>query len=1201
MRLEKILLDGFKSFADKTEFHFRSPITAIVGPNGCGKSNVVDAVKWVLGEQSVKSLRSDQMADVIFGGSSSRKPLGSAEVHLFISNPDGSKTGKLPIDADEIQITRRIYKSGESEYRINNNVCRLKDLRELFMDTGVGTRAYSIIEQGQVEQIVSGSKIDRRSIFEEAAGISKYKAHKKEALRKLEHTEQNLLRLADIFGEVTKRLRSVKLQAAKARNYLTFTQRLKELQVNYWLAEYAKNQAQLTEKSSLHESAIGQLQHLDVEAARNDTLASKLGEEKLELEHKMSHTGNHLVFIQSKIDQHLQRIEFLRSRMTELQQRKENAGLRIKKLQEQEKVFLRDFSQYKQELDDCEKMLEEKNLSVEQTQKAIHQINEDCAALEAELEDNKSGIIDIVRRTAQLHNEIQNTSVYRNNLSTQKDRLTSRAKTAKAELEKLFAEKAQCRARLDDIEKVLAELHQSLDSKRQKAEEISALLDADNKRLSQTKELRSALNGELTVLVDMEKRYEGLNNGVKNILQNKPDYIEGLVAEIISADLEYANAVEAALEGKTDALVVNSAERLLADKQTIEKLEGRVNFIPLDKIEPFVDIPPQVDLQCPSVKGRLVEFIRADGKYAPLVWKLLGKAIVVDSVDAAIELAKEATGDYTFVTLKGESVSADGTMKLGPIVAPAGLISRKSRLRQLEESIAKIESEIETLNEKIQKSNREHIHIDKLCKDLRTAVYEANTEKMHISSKMTVCEQDIDRLKKEQPLIAGEIDLLEAQIAQSVQKEYDSKQKLQELEEVNRQRNQRIKELQTQHNKLKDSLQVQSSLLTDLKVTLGQAAEQSRSLKQIIENQQGQLRASRSACEMAQEEIRNSTTEIQNSQRDILNCEAAVSELFLEKEQNQKSNRVLYEEIEALLEQKKKVEELLAALRSKKSKFEVACNELKIELGQLEVKQQDLVQRVQEELQINLIEAYKNYTDSNMDWDKVREEIAELRGKIERLGNVNVEAIAEQQSLEDRHNFLSSQVEDLNSSRAQLQQLINRLNKTSREKFTQVFEQIRVHFQQIFRKLFGGGKADIVLEDSEDPLEAGIEVIAKPPGKETRSISLLSGGEKSMIAIALLFAVFKTRPTPFCFLDEIDAALDEANNERFNILLGEFQKDSQFIVITHSKRTMSVADELFGITMQTHGVSKKIGVRFDQFDSSTTLGAGRQEETAAVA
>jgi len=1191
MRLEKIVLNGFKSFADKIEFSFDSPITAIVGPNGCGKSNIVDAVKWVLGEQSVKSLRSGQMADVIFGGSSSRKAVGTAEVSLSISNPNGTGARQLPIEADEVQITRRIYKSGESEYRINNKICRLKDIRELFMDTGVGVKAYSIIEQGQVGQLLNASKSERRAIFEEAAGISKYKAHKKEALRKLEHTEQNLLRLADILGEVQKQLRSIKFQAGKARNYLQYCDRLKELQVNYSLAEYAKNRTQSAERKTGLEQLEDELVGIAAEVARNDALMSELGRKIIETENELNHTGNRLVAVQSKIEQSLQRVEFLRTRITELRQRKENAEKRAEKLQEQKNLFEGDLRQYKVELENGERMLKEKKQNAEQLQKAIQEITSECACLEADLEDEKSGIIDIVRRTAQLHNEVQNISVYRNNLSSQKDRLSGRAETGQAELEKLLTEKAQQSARLGDIEKVLGELGQNLDSKRKETEGINNLIAAENKQLARSKELRSALNSELSVLTDMETRREGLNNAVKNILQSRSkfDYVEGLLAEAIEADVEYANAVEAALEGRTDALVVNSTSRLMADKGTIKKLEGRVNFISIDKIEPFADKKDLSKFQ--HVKGRLVEFVRGESKYAPLVWKLLGKTIVVDSIDAAIELAERIGEGYKFVTLKGEFLSADGAIKLGPLGKATGLISRKSRLRQLQETIAKITAEIADIEGQIEKNNRTNEHLTELCKELRTAIYEANTEKMQVSSKLTVYEQNIKRLSEEQPLIASEIDLLEAQIAQSVQKEYDSKQKLQELEAVNSQRTGRIKELEAKYAKQKAEQQGQTSQLTDLRVALGQIAEQTKALKQTIASLQNQMQENRTATETAQAETQNCSEQSQEAERDILRCEAAVSEMFVEKEKNQSASGGLQEKIEKLLEEQKQTEQLVRQSRAKQSEIEQKINELKIELSQLEVKEQGLVERVQDELQIDLVEAYENYEESQVDWERVREEIAELRGKIKRLGNVNVDAIAEQEDLEKRNDFLSSQVEDLNKSKVQLQQLISRLNKKSREKFRETFEEIRVHFQQIFRKLFGGGKADIVLEEAEDILEAGIEIMARPPGKETRSISLLSGGEKSMTAIALLFAVFKTKPSPFCFLDEIDAALDEANNERFNLLLREFQKDSQFIVITHAKRTMSIADVLVGITMQTRGVSKKISVRFDQVD----------EETAAVA
>jgi len=1115
-------------------------------------------------------------------------------VSLLISNPDGTGTRQLPIEADEVQVSRKIYKSGESEYRINNRICRLKDVRELFMDTGIGTRAYSILEQGQIEQLISASKTDRRFIFEEAAGISKYKAHKKEALRKLERTEQNLLRLADILGEVAKRLRSVKLQAGKARNYLQYTQKLKELQVNYSLVEYAKNHTQMKEKGTALDELGEQFGRLAAEVARQDSLISTLGEEIIETEHKLNHTDNSLVSVRSKIEQRLQRIDFLRTRISELQEREKSAREKIEKLREQKNLFEKNSAQYNSELANCEQMLDEKSRAVEQIHEAIQQVNAECASLEAHLEDEKSGIIDMVRRTAQLHNEVQSISVYRNNLSTQKDRLAGRAETAHAELEQLLTEKAQHNARLSDIEKVLGELEESLESKRKKTEELDGSLTVDNKRLAHSKEVRSALNSELTILTDMERRCEGLKAGVRRILQersidNKFDYVEGILAETIETDVEYANAVEAVLEGQTDALVINSTSRMLDDIETIQNLDGRVNFICLDKIEPFVDKKDWSELA--SVKGRLVEFVKFDSKYAPLAWKLLGKTLVVDSLQEAVELAEKAGDEFKFVTLKGEFLSSDGTIKLGPLGRASGLISRKSRLRQLQETIDNIASEVAAIESQIEKNNQTKAHLDELCQDLRTAIYEANTEKMQVSSKLSVIEENTKRLRQEEPLLVSEIDLLAEQIAQSVQKEYDSKQKLEELEEVNSQRTAHIEELEAKYAEQKQQQQTFVDRLTDLKVALGQITEQSKALKQIILSLQSQMHENRTAAGTAQEEIQNCSEQCLQAQRDILNCEAGVSEMFVEKEKNQESSRLLHKEIERLLEERKQTEELVRLRRAEKEETEQKINELKIELSQLEVKQQDLVERVQEQLQIDLAEAYENYRDEEVDWDKIKEQIAELRGKIERLGNVNIDAIDEQETLEKRHNFLSSQVQDLNSSRAQLQQLINRLNKKSKEKFSQTFEEIRGHFQEIFRKLFGGGKADIILEDAEDILESGIEVIARPPGKETRSISLLSGGEKSMTAIALLFAVFKTKPSPFCFLDEVDAALDEANNERFNMLLREFQKDSQFIIITHAKRTMSIADVLFGITMQIRGVSKKISVRFGEVE----------EETAAVA
>jgi len=1185
MRLEKIVLNGFKSFADKTEFNFDRGITAIVGPNGCGKSNVVDAVKWVLGDQSPKSLRSGHMSDVIFSGSSSRKPSGMAQVSLHFLD-----VGGLGLEVEELEISRRLYRSGESGYLINNKVCRLKDVRELFMDTGVGVSAYSIIEQGQIEQLLHASKVDRRVIFEEAAGISKYKAHKKEALRKLERTEQNMLRVADIVAEVQKQLRSIKYQAGKAKNYLRYSERLKELRVNYSLAQYHKIITQSDEKNGVLARLEETFSSVAAEVAKNDAAMSELGKTIIETEGQINRWDNSLVAARSKIEQQLEHIEFLKSRGEELQQRKVNAAEQIRRLSDQSSQFTGQLDECTEQLEENEKVFEAKNRQLVEIENRLNAINTDCGGIEADLADEKSGIIDIVRRTAQLHNEIRSMSAYRNNLNGQKDRLSGRANAAKAQLEQLLTEKAQHQARLGDIYKVIAELQEGLGAKRKQMQELDGTQADVNRQLAEARESRSGLLSEFKVLSDMEAKREGLSDSIKEILrtqadgaQNRYDYIEGIVADVIRADAEYATAVEAALEGKTDALVINSTSKFLADDEIREKLQSRVKLICTDKIEPFVDT--QYLTQYPSVLGRVVEFVHYDSKYERLAWKLLGDVVLVESMDAAIELSRRLGPKYRFVTVEGEVFDGQYLISAGPVGKAAGLISRKSRLNQLENDLAGISQEIQRLENQLQQNNRQSGHLARLCQDLRTSVYEANTRKLDIESRQAFTEQNIERLSDEQPVITSEIEMLQEQIGESVQKQYDSKQKLEELEAINTDRTGRIEELEAQLAEKKALSENKAGTLTELKVQIGQIGEQRNSIRQRIASLQSQLRHGRGALESARTELSGCDGQLAQTRRDILSSEAKVSELFVEKENAQRVSAEMHEKVAGLLVEQKQTEELLKQKRAEQTEIEQQMHQVQLELSQLAVKKEDLAQRVAEELQIDLAEAYEDFEQENVDWDTVRQEIAELRGKIERLGNVNVDAIKEQEALEQRYEFLARQTEDLNKSKAQLERLISRINKESREKFSVTFEEVRKNFHELFRKLFGGGKADIFLENPHDILECGIEIIVRPPGKETRSISLLSGGEKSLTALALLFAIFKSKPSPFCFLDEVDAALDEANIERFNMIVQEFQKNSQFIIITHSKRTMSIVDVLFGITMQTQGVSKKISIRFDEADA----------------
>ncbi len=1190
MLLEKIALNGFKSFADKTEFTFNQNITAIVGPNGCGKSNVVDAVKWVLGNQSPKSLRSGQMSDVIFSGSSSRKPSGMAEVSLFFSEVSG-----LGIEQDELQITRRLYRSGDSDYLINNCSCRLKDIRELFMDTGIGVSAYSIIEQGQIDQLLHASKTDRRTIFEEAAGISKYKAHKKEALRKLDRTEQNLLRLADIVSEVGRQLRSIKLQAGKARNYLQYSERLKELKVNYSLAEYDK----LTVKSSKRNADLAGFEKtfgtVVADVARQDALVSELGNTILETDVEINSWDNSLISAKSKIEQQHERIGFLKNRIEELAERKSAAAGQIGKLTEQEKLFTGELGECEKELENNEVDLARTDRDLLEMENEINTINSECASIEADLEDEKSGIIDIVRRTAQLHNEIQSMGSYRNNLTGQKNRLSGRADEARQQLENLLTEKALHKTKHGDIDSVLTELKQSLDEKRRQIEDLDSRKSSANESLTGAKESRSALTSEFNILSDMEAKHEGLSSSIRKILKAKADksdpsgdrydYIDGVIADIINADVEHAAAVEAAIEGFSDALVINSTHRFLADAQLRDQLDSRVKVICTDKLEPFVD---KLDLsQYPAVRARVVEFVNCDSKYAKLAWHLFGRVILVDSLDAAVEFSARFGSKYSFVTDAGEVFNGQNIISAGPVGKTAQLISRKSRLNQLEKDIVKISLDISEIVKTLEQNDRQSCHLERLCKDFRTAIYEANTERIDTESRLQLLEQNIKRLTQEQPVITSEIESLEKEISQSVQREHDSRQKLDELEEINTQRTTRIEELEEVFSEKKLLQQSKSQALTELKVRVGKIAEQQRSIKQQIASLQSQLQHGRMALESVRGELAGCDDQVKQTERNILSAGSKISELYVEKELAQKQSIEMHQKVQQLMSQQKETEQSLRQKRIEQAQVEEHIHEVKLDLGQLNVKTEDLCQRISEELQIDLSEAYKNFEQQDVDWDQVREEISQLRGKIERLGNVNVDAIEQQEQLEERYNFLTNQVEDLNNSKAQLEQLINKINKESKEKFRVTFEEVRKNFQKLFRKLFGGGQADILLEDPDDILESGIEIIARPPGKETRSISLLSGGEKTLTALGLLFAVFRTKPSPFCLLDEVDAALDEANNERFNMIVQEFQRDSQFVIITHSKRTMSIVDVLYGVTMQTKGVSKKISVRFDGVDSET--------------
>jgi chromosome segregation protein len=1197
MFLKRLTCHGFKSFADKTDFDFMPGVTAIVGPNGCGKSNVVDAIKWVLGEQSARSLRGRQMMDVIFNGSGTRRSSGMSQVDLVFDNVDHL----LPCDQTEVTVTRRLYRSGESEYLLNNQACRLKDVRELFLDTGVGVDAYSIIEQGKVDLLLQANPAERRLIFEEAAGISRYKARKKEAIRKLERVEQNLLRLADIVEEVEKRLRSVKYQAGKARSYQGYAARLRELRASFSLAEYHRLTQRDQELSSRITEYTDRATQLRTDINKAETSAAQHDSETLRLDGEIRDAEQQLLMIMAEITANQERITQSRQRIEEQARARARAQSRLFAEQRRAASLVEQIDGEVRAAEEVEGQLHARQELVDSLHKQDQEMSKELASLQAQLDDEKAGIIELLRRTAKLHNDISTLDLHRENLTEKKGQLTARDAVIREELGRLLQQKAQIEARSQEIQSLLTAQMQRLEEKKAEARRLDSTRAELEAELSTTKEHRSGLLSRRQLLSDLDQRHEGVDAGVREVLDRKTEdaageafgYVRGMVADLISADVAHATLIEAALGEADQHLVVTDSTRFLADGEFFAGLKGRVHAICLDRLPPLVndrDFSEQ-----PGFVANAIDLVQYPEDMERLARHLLGKTVVVQTLDDALRLSALIPSAHRFITLAGQVIEPDGRISVGPAGTRAGLISRKSELREIDHQIAEVEQRIAILTDRRARMSAEAEHLSNVQQELRTAIYEARTAEVETNAALTSNTEAVSRLTHEQPLIAGEVESLERQIAEAMERSSASQASLKELEEQNAQREAHVQRLNDRIDLLASQRSGLAERLTEARVQAGQLVQKRASLVESLRALRDSHRVSVDAVNNARTEAEDCSHRLDQLERGILTAESRLAELFLAKEERSRealARRRTRDQI------RQDIERLSAHAKQCRSELEEAESQLhtvQMEHQEVRVRRDELVTRVRDELQIDLAEQYASYEHTEQDWAAVESEIADLRQKIDRLGNVNLDAIAEQQELEDRATFLTKQRDDLTTSKKQLEELIERLNAESRERFKQTLEQVRVHFEELFRKLFGGGKADILLERPEDGsepdiLEAGIEIQARPPGKEPQSISLLSGGEKTMACIALLLSIFKSRPSPFAILDEVDAAMDEANNERFNRIIREFVTQSQFILITHSKRTMSVADIMYGVTMQEAGVSKRVAVKFED-DSPETESA----------
>ncbi|HWE97072.1 MAG TPA: AAA family ATPase [Tepidisphaeraceae bacterium] len=1262
MRLKKLILHGFKSFADRTEFVFDSPITGIVGPNGCGKSNVVDGFKWVLGEQSAKSLRGEAMLDVIFNGSGNRKPAGMAEVVLVFDNPpreDGTRT--LNLDADEVAVGRRLFRDGTSEYQVNNKASRLKDIRELFLDTGVGVDAYSVIEQGRVAALLEANPDERRLIFEEAAGISKFKARKKEAQRKLEKVDQNLLRVTDIVEEVEKRLRSVKVQAGRARTYQEYSVRLTELRLSYALQEYHTLHTQVTDLDSQRDDAQFRLEDASSDLARkqNELAGTReqhegLSQKRQQLEYDLVQAGAALQSARQRQQYAKQQLEQIADQIETYNADREAAEAKLDEVSQGLTAETQTLERLTAELEEHRRLINERQEAFRDGQLQLNQTNQ-------QVEQHKAAILDLMRKLSGVNSRLGAIEIERKNIGVNQGRLADRRQVVLGEMEALEVQRGEAQGKLDEALAHIADQQSQLESRREESAQLGKQIAHIGEQLGSAKEHRSGLLSRQKLLKDLEAKREGVSEGVKSVLRQREQkfpFVRGLVADVLRVDVEHAHVIEAALDGRDQWLVTDDSAGAFAARELLEELEGRVNFLctdsrgalsrgtgfqpvqtPLDQPEPsatkdsFVSERTQHGLETRATDNaydwnrhpqriRLAaDLVRVEPIDGSIAQHLLGRTVIVDTLADAAELHRAGPRGWRYVTLSGEVLEADGTLRAGPLTAAMGLLSRRSELEALGQQIADMDVRIEQLTRQLTDGNASARALEEQQNALRNEVYRTNTVKVELSSKISQTNDKQASLRREQPVLDRELQNLLDQSGRLKAEEAALTEKLQEHEADQASRQQQIEEQTANQKRLAEEIRHLGEQLTASRVQLGQVQE-----KQLASQQQVQRMTGARAELLQQVERLQRSVEAVAGKRGGIEAElqsASTAEATAIEQQ-----RDLRERIESaagqVAEAAKAVQVLtgeVETLRGEHAEVEQILHSLQIRLSEVMVRLETLVQRTLDELQLDLPTKYQGlsadegpgYQPGDVDWDAIAEEIKQLRDKLHRLGNVNLDAIGEQDELEKRSEFLSTQVQDLTSSKQQLEDLINEINVESSARFEQTFNAVREHFQGLFRKLFGGGKADIFLETEVpaprnmqvegeatkmiklDVLDAGIEIIARPPGKQPVSISQLSGGEKTMTCVALLMSIFKSKPSPFCILDEVDAALDEANNQRFNLIVQEFLEQSQFIVITHSKRTMQIADVLYGVTMQEQGVSKRVAVKFDQVDSQ-----GRINEQAAA-
>ncbi|MEG9296625.1 chromosome segregation protein SMC [Mangrovibacillus sp. Mu-81] len=1181
MFLKQLEVMGFKSFAERISVEFVPGVTAVVGPNGSGKSNIIDAVRWVLGEQSAKSLRGSKMEDVIFAGSESRKALNIAEVTLVLDNEDGA----LPIDYSEISVTRRVYRSGDSEYLLNKQPCRLKDIIELFMDSGLGKEAFSIISQGKVEEILNSKPEERRTIFEEAAGVLKYKSRKKKAESKLFETQENLNRVNDILHELEGQVEPLKIQASMAKDYLEKKEELEKFEVAltvYDIEDLHKQWEKLSidfEQHGREELALSaRVQKKESVLAQTRQKIAALDESITDLQDVLLSTSEELEKLEGRKQVLIERKKNSSTNETQLKQTIEETTVQLNQFSSEKNILQKDFQKIEADVN-----VLKQELSVKQSRFLHYSEN-----IEEIIESYKSDYIEKLNQQAAAKNEIQY-------LQQQLEQQSSRSGRLEAENEKYVQQRDELQQNHKELSKELQKQKEKIDghihsyrAEQKQLESVRNKYEKQEKTLYQAFQYLQQAKSRKEMLEEMEDDYSGFFQGVKEVLKARDTIltgIEGAVAELVNVPKQYETAMETALAASMQHIVVSAEEDGRKAIAYLKKNQyGRATFLPMDVIRGKSIPVAQLSMLKghPSFVGIGSDLISFDTRYGMIMSNLLGNVLITKDLKGANEIAKLIQYRYRIVTLDGDVVNPGGSMSGGTVKQKKNsLLSRKGELEEMKEKLSAMEIQTEQLQVQVKSLKDESAFRERKLEEMRVSGERLRMREQEILSQLR--ENDLSRQNMDERLSLYD---LEKKDFTSITEKHNirSKELKSMLENIKLEiydLDKKIEELTRQKNSERTSKDVLSGEISDLKANLAARNEQLVNTRKQLQR----LEANRAETEKRLKALKDDLEWLQTEMKDNFSGEKQLVEKAVKcAEQKTETTKLISIRREDRLKLQESVDDEELELKEVKRQHKglvTALRDEEVKINRLDVELENRLNHLREEYMLSFEAAKEDYP-LTIEVGEARKKVKLVKLALEELGSVNIGAIDEYDRVKERYEFLLEQKEDLTEAKDTLYRVINEMDTEMIKRFDQTFSAIQVEFEGVFKALFGGGRAELKLTDPSDLLNTGVDIVAQPPGKKLQNLGLMSGGERALTAIALLFSILKIRPVPFCILDEVEAALDEANVQRFSQYLKRFSDDTQFIVITHRKGTMEEAHVLYGVTMQESGVSKLVSVRLQE-------------------